>query len=454
MAGLILKIAILLRASGIQISTREIGDCLDVLCHHEETALDAGSLYRLINATMIKTPWGSDFVMWLLALYLGPDLECALNRYPAPKSPAISGGGGEDGSGKKSLREEMARSAMVGELARIHALFRKLELILDPAVEDRDLALRTFQEACGWLDAANLIAQAQAREEDRPTDLDVAIKTLARWNDLIETEVDLQLEKNMSLPFLVEKMKSHNPKTTSFVDCRDEQMAAVYGEARKLGRKMAIRKGRRLIHGRKGRVELARTIRLAMKTRLIPLDLARVAPKPSKPDLWLVCDVSNSVRKFIYFMMALVYATQKFHTRVRSFLFVDNLVESTDYFKHHAWKDSLLNLKLMKGANMTGFSDYGVVLRQFKAQFLDQLTSKTTVIVLGDARNNGRRDDGCDVLPLIRKKAAALYWLSPFAKAEWQRRDCLMDRYRPHCTGAYSCPDIHSLERFLAAIHF
>jgi len=126
-------------------------------------------------------------------------------------------------------------------------------------------------------------------------------------------------------------MRSRNPRTTSFVDCGDGQMAAVGREVKKLGRKLAVRQGRRLKTCHKGRVNLARTVRLSMKTGQVPVKRVRMAPKPSKPDIWMICDVSNSVRKFIYFMMTLVYATQKSYSQIRSFMFVDNLMESTDY---------------------------------------------------------------------------------------------------------------------------
>ena len=83
--------------------------------------------------------------------------------------------------------------------------------------------------------------------------------------------------------------------------------------------------------------------------------------QPSRPDLWLICDVSNSVRKFIYFIMTLVYTAQKSFSRIRSFLFVDNLAESTDYFAQHHWQEVLSGLRGIKGINITGFSDYGKV---------------------------------------------------------------------------------------------
>ncbi len=452
MAWLIVKIARLLRVTGVPVSATDVADCLAVLESHGSTPPDKYLFYDLVNATMVKAAWGKEFVMWLVELYFGPDLETAMNHQ---RFAGVMSSPGDDRSGGGrgvSMRKEIIQAAMTGNLGTVHLLFRQMGLVLDPLIEDREQALESFQDRCGWLDAANLIAQAGNDASVDSNILGPAQQTLEKWLSLIETEVDFQLEKNMSLPFLVDAMKARNPEVASFVSCRDEHMALVSREVKKLGKRLAVHNGFRLKPGRKGKVNLARTVRLAMKKNQVPMDLVKMVSKPSKPRLWLICDVSNSVRKFIYFMMLLAYTTQNTYSRIRSFLFVDNLMEATDYFKGSAWQDSLLSLKYMKGINVTGFSDYGKVLRQFKTGFLDQLTPKTTVIVLGDARNNGHRDDGCDVLPLIRERAAALYWLSPFDRQAWTDRDCLMHKYQPHCTGMYPCPDVRALSRFLSDI--
>ena len=140
----------------------------------------------------------------------------------------------------------------------------------------------------------------------------------------------------------------------------------------------------------------------------MPLWLAHTERRPSRPDLWLLCDMSNSVRQFSCFMLLFVAILQRRFNRVRSFAFVDRLQEITEFLG----EEDMSRVRL-RGHDLTGYSHYGEVLRQFHVEHLDTLTRKTTVIILGDARNNWNAVDGHEVLEEVREAAAALYWLNP-----------------------------------------
>jgi uncharacterized protein with von Willebrand factor type A (vWA) domain len=162
--------------------------------------------------------------------------------------------------------------------------------------------------------------------------------------------------------------------------------------------------------------------------------------------------MSNSVSRFSYFMLLFVYATQSRYSHIRSFLFVDMLLEVTEHFQGQGWSRALPTLSRLRGFNLTGYSHYGNIFQQFAAEHLPFLTKKTTVLILGDAKNNLNKRDGHEILEQIRESAAALYWLNPLDRSLWGAADCLMEKYEENCTKAWPCCNIAQLEQFLVSL--
>ncbi|EQB20737.1 hypothetical protein UNSWDHB_1949 [Dehalobacter sp. UNSWDHB] len=450
----ILKIAGLLRKSGINVNSREISDCIRLLKMLDLDKMDKYTFYYLINTTLIKSPWGPDYALWLIELYFGPDLEMSSDHLGILKSRGrFSQEEGHGGSAGKTVPLELLIEAVLNnEIDLIYAVLQGLNLNLELSIEDREKGLAAFRTQSGWNEAADHIEKAYQQDELSEAEYQAARAALEEWNHLLKDEIERQLARNMSSEHLIQEMKKRNPRTVSFLDCDDAQITQMSQEIQKIGRKLAVRKGRRRKVGPSGTINLNRSIRHALKTWGIPLNLIKMQRKQSKPDLWLLCDMSNSVSKFIYFMLMFVFATQQRYANVRSFLFVDQLVEATDYFQEQDWTGSLNNLRKVSCYNRTGYSHYGNVLLQFSDLYLPFLPKKTTVLILGDGKNNRNRLDGSDVLAQIKEKAAALYWLNPLCKDQWDKGDCLMTKYQEYCTDAFSVANIEELEQFLNSL--
>ncbi|WP_368294327.1 VWA domain-containing protein [Dehalobacter sp. TBBPA1] len=450
----ILKIAGLLRKSGINVNSREISDCIRLLKMLDLDKMDKYTFYHLINTTLIKSPWGPDYALWLIELYFGPDLEMSSDHLGILKSRGrFSQEEGHGGSAGKTVPLELLIGAVLNnEIDLIYAVLQGLNLNLELSIEDREKGLAAFRTQSGWNEAASHIEKAYQQNELSEAEYQAARAALEEWNHLLKDEIERQLARNMSSEHLIQEMKKRNPRTVSFLDCDDAQITQMSQEIQKIGRKLAVRKGRRRKVGPSGTINLNRSIKHSLKTCGIPLNLIKMQRKQSKPDLWLLCDMSNSVSKFIYFMLMFVFATQQRYANVRSFLFVDQLVEATDYFQEQDWTGSLSNLRKVSGYNRTGYSHYGSVLLQFADRYLPFLPKKTTVLILGDGKNNRNRLDGSDVLAQIKEKAAALYWLNPLSKDQWDKGDCLMRKYQEYCTGAFSVANIEELEQFLNSL--
>src|SRR4029078_825008 len=55
--------------------------------------------------------------------------------------------------------------------------------------------------------------------------------------------------------------------------------------------------------------------------------------RPERPEVVVLCDVSDSVRNAARMMLLFTYTLQELFVRVRSFVFVSDVGEVTQYFK-------------------------------------------------------------------------------------------------------------------------
>jgi len=450
---IILDIARMLRDSGIRVCVQEIKDCIKALTLIDKNELDKSCFCHIVNATMIKTEWGTNYILWLVERFFEPDEEITGNRFhELSRQVSSSTGEGLGTAGQGLPVNLMIEAVLKKDVAMIYAIVKSMSLNLSLLMENREKALENFKQRSGWFEVTNAVENSLREGQITAQDYDSAQESLNEWITLLKEEIEAQLVKNMSREYLTEVMKKNNPRSIKFLDANSSQIAQISREVEKLGRKLAIKKGRRWKPGKKGRINLNLSTKKAIQTSGILLDLVKMQPKPSKPDLWLLCDISNSVRRFSYFMLMFIYIIQKRFANIRSFIFVDMLLEVTEYFKEQEWDKALNCISALKGFNLTGYSHYGNVLHQFDDTYRAHLNHKTTVLILGDAKNNRNQLDGTEVLTNIKESSAALYWLNPMNEDLWYSGDCVMEKYTKECSGAYQCSNLEQLERFVADI--
>lgn len=453
MEYVILDIARILRDSGIRVSAQEVTDCINILKLIDKNELTKNRFYTIVNATMIKTEWGTSYIQWLVELFFEPDEEITGNRlHELSRQVSSTTGEGLGTSGQGLPVDLMVEAVLKKDIAMIYAIVKGMSLNLSLQMENREEALENFKQRSGWFEVINAVEHSLREGQISEQEYESAQEALKEWIILLTEEIEAQLVKNMSREYLTEIMKKNNPRSIKFLDANSRQIAQISREVEKLGRKLAVRKGRRRKPGKKGKINLNMSSKKAIQTGGILMDLVKMQLKPSKPELWLLCDISNSVRRFSYFMLMFIYTIQKRFATIRSFIFVDMLLEVTDYFKEQEWDQALDCISTLKGFNLTGYSHYGNVLHQFDDTYRALLSSKTTVFILGDAKNNRNPIDGNEVLANIKESAAALYWLNPMSEDLWYSGDCEMEKYIKNCTGAYHCSNLEQLELFVADI--
>jgi uncharacterized protein len=223
-----------------------------------------------------------------------------------------------------------------------------------------------------------------------------------------------------------------------------DELAAMRLAMRPLARRLATRLGNRRRRSTSG-LDMRRTIRASMGTGGVPVQPVLRRKRPTKPDLVVLCDVSGSTAEFAPFTLTLLHAVHQEFQRVRSFVFVDGIVEITDILDS---SPGVLDPRQLLGRRglvvQDGRSDYQRVLSTFLQTWGESITAKTTVIIAGDTRSH-RRDPATAELAELEHRARRLYWLNPEPRHEWDTLDSCATEYGNHCTDFFEVSTIRQL---------
>jgi uncharacterized protein with von Willebrand factor type A (vWA) domain len=224
---------------------------------------------------------------------------------------------------------------------------------------------------------------------------------------------------------------------------------AIYPLTRALAARLAQRRKRR----HRGSLDFRRTVRASLSYGGVPAEPKFRDPHPSKPEIMVVADISGSVASFARFTLQLVHALASQFSRVRSFVFIDGIDEVTRFFEGNADLGDAVK-RINTEADVVwvdGHSDYGHAFEVFHRKWGNDVNPKTSVIILGDARNNSPASQSW-VLAELRKKARHLYWIDPEPSAYWYTGDSVISDYAKYCDGVYECRNLRQLERFVEAV--
>ena len=266
----------------------------------------------------------------------------------------------------------------------------------------------------------------------------------------IERVIRERLVEDRGAEALARSVRRPLPEDLDVMHANRDEMAQLERALRPLSRKLAVRLARRRRRRHRGPVDLRHTVRRSLSTGGVPLDLRFKPPRPAKPEIIVIADVSGSVASFARFTLHLVHAISSQFSKVRSFVFIDGLDEVTELFDgvdDPADAVARINAEADVVA-FDGHSDYGRALLTFHEGFADQLTRRSTVLVLGDARNNYHQAHA-EVLADVRYRAKALYWLNPEPESYWNSGDSIISQYAPYCDRVVECRTLRQLEAFV-----
>ena len=235
-----------------------------------------------------------------------------------------------------------------------------------------------------------------------------------------------------------------DPEDRPLLQAGPDELAAMRLAMRPLARRLATRLGNRRRRGTSG-LDMRRTIRASMGTGGVPVKPILRRRRPTKPELVVLCDVSGSTAQFAPFTLTLLHAVHQEFNRVRSFVFIDGIVEITDILASSPGVLDPHHLLARQGLiAQDGRSDYKRAFTTFMSKWGDAVTAKTTVIIAGDTRSH-RRDSALTEIAILKHRARRLYWLNPEPRHEWDTLDSCASEYADHCTQAFEVSTIRHL---------
>ncbi|MCT7351732.1 VWA domain-containing protein [Streptomyces sp. 15-116A] len=238
-----------------------------------------------------------------------------------------------------------------------------------------------------------------------------------------------------------------------FLFAGKDRLAELRRTVQPLARKLATRLAARRRRAARGSIDLRRTLRGSLSTGGVPMRPVLRRRRPARPELVLLCDVSGSVSGFSDFTMLLVQALHDQFSKVRVFAFVNRVDEVTGLLVHGAADPEGLGARIRGEATLTswhGSSDYGAALGEFTERYADAVGPRTTVFVLGDARNNM----GDPNLPAVRElagRARRVYWLNPEGRSRWGTGDSAAPEYA-ELVEMHECRNVRQLSTLVGRL--
>ncbi|HEU4371353.1 MAG TPA: VWA domain-containing protein [Methylomirabilota bacterium] len=223
-----------------------------------------------------------------------------------------------------------------------------------------------------------------------------------------------------------------------------DEVAQMKSVVAKLARRIKDALALRQRQEHKGRIDSRRTMRKSLSYDGVPMEIFLKRRHREKPRLITICDVSDSVRNASRFMLQLVWSLQECFSRVRSYVFVSEIAEVTQAFSVYPVERAIE--WALKGAPVDYHcrSDFGYAFNRFATTELESLDRKTTILLLGDARNN-YNDPQAWALRLIRERVKGIIWLNPEGQWGWGIGDSVMPLYAPACDIVRECRTIGQL---------
>jgi uncharacterized protein len=269
----------------------------------------------------------------------------------------------------------------------------------------------------------------------------------------IENEIRRRLVADRGSEALAKSVRKPLPEDIDMMHATREELIALRKALRPLSRKLAVRLARKRRHGRKGPLDFRSTIRHSLSTGGVPVDPKFRYPRPSKPEIMVIADISGSVASFARFTLHLVHAISTQFSKVRSFVFIDGIDEVTSFFEGTDDPAEAVH-RINTEADVVwvdGHSDYGHALTVFWERWGEEITPRTSVLLLGDARNNYHASQSW-VVKELDQRARHVFWLNPEPQAYWNSGDSIVAEYGLHCDEVVECRTLRQLEHFVGEL--
>ena len=433
-----------LRGEGVAVGTSELLDAFAALQHVPWT--DRVPFREALSATIAKSPEDRR----IFALVFDRFFFRAAELAAVHEGVREEGGIDPDGAGDLDMdliRQLVAEALRDGDEGRMADLAR--------------LAIAAFGrqgEGSGVIgvDVQRIRRQLGLKSEpqpdlppDDPRSAGLPRDEIRRFEAYLRRELERgQIERTQALP----AARPLNELDRALPSGPLQDLAAVHKVVTQLKRRLKTQGQESRGRKRRTAVDVRKTMRASLETGGVPVQLKYKPHRPRRPEIYVLCDVSTSVTSASVFFLSVLHALHDAFRKMRSFVFIERISEVTEVFERERdFKAVAEAIGRDAGvADVSGYTDYGRVWQEFAQLIEDDLHPRATIIVLGDARTNGR-DPKAELFGAIAAKAGRTFWLNPEPRLYWNYGDSVIAAYERHCD-AYECWTTEQLEDFVKAL--
>src|SRR5437660_1976490 len=422
-----------LRTAGLPVSLTENLDAMEAVQHIPME--DREAFKYALAATLVKShshwkAFETVFEVYFSLRRPGPGEEGDgeppdAGSVQLDESGAAQGGGAMDALSPEELAEMLYRALLDAEEATMRALARQAVTRFAGMEPGRPVGgtyylYRTLRnlDLDGLLERLMQATRDEAGGEltglEERLERDEYRSRLDRLRKEIEAEIRRRLVADRGAEAMAKTLRKPLPEEIEFMHASKDELAALRRAIYPLTRRLAVRLARKRRHGRKGPLDFRNTVRHSLSYGGVPAEPKFRYPRPAKPEIVVIADISGSVAAFARFTLQFVYAMSAQFSRVRSFVFIDGIDEVTRFFEGVEDISEAVH-RVNTEADVIwvdGHSDYGHAFETFWERWGKEITPKSSVILLGDARNNYHASQAW-VVAEIQKRARHVFWLNP-----------------------------------------
>jgi uncharacterized protein len=442
LAARILEFGEELRSEGVAVGTSELLDAFSVL--GEISWTDPVDFREALAATLAKSQEDRRIFELVFERYFFRAAELAAVREGVREEGGIDPDQVDAEMDMETLRQLIAEALRDGDEGRMRDLARLAIAAFGRQGEGSGVIgvdVQRIRRQLGLRSEAQPdLPPEDPRHEGLPRD------EIRRFEQILRRELErAQIERTEQLP----PSRPLNELDRALPSGPLQDLAAVHRVVAQLKRRLKTQGQEARGRKRRAHVDMRKTMRASLEYGGVPVNIKLKPVRPRRPEIFVLCDVSTSVTSASVFFLSVMHALHDSFRKMRSFVFIERISEVTDIFaKERDFRAVSEAIGRDAGvADISGYTDYGRVWREFRDQVEDELHPRATVIVLGDARTNGR-DPAAPIFGSITEKAGRTFWLNPEPRLYWNYGDSVIAAYENYCE-AYECWTTRQLEDFV-----
>jgi hypothetical protein len=431
-----------LRAEGVRFGTSELLDAFAALAEVDWREREA--FQGALAATLAKSPEDRRVLDLVFERFFFRAVEAAALREGVREWAAASEGAGAQRVDLDELRAQIAEALAAFDEARMRDLARLVVVVLSrddgsgSAVVGVDV--QRIRRALG-LRGEGQLALGEG--------LGLPREALQQFEAMLRRELErAQIERTETLA----PSRPLGELDRALPSGPAADLAAVHRVVAQLRRRLATHGGELRGRHRHDQIDFRRTVRSSLQTGGVPIVIKPRPRRPRRPELYVLCDVSTSVTSASVFFLSVLHALHDSFRRMRSFVFIERVSEVTDAFARDRAFNAVSEAIAREAgvADVSGYTDYGRVWSEFRALVEDDLDPRANIIVLGDARTNGR-DPRAGEFAALTARAQRTFWLNPEPRLYWNYGDSVIAAYAPYCE-VFECWTTRQLEEFVKSL--